>query len=125
MLEKIEKRPKGVIAYYSGTITADDLLEANRQFLKYLEEKSYSYQISDYSKVENVIPDKEALKQVARDDMAIFPNHNIKKIAIVTQSPLVYGYARMYEAYIHSIKAEYKIFENLEEAIAWAEASFE
>jgi len=56
------------------------------------------------------------MQYTAMRDVEAFKNSTVKKVAIVTDSPLIFRFARMYEAFTGESKAVTQIFKTLHEA---------
>ncbi|MBN2342380.1 MAG: hypothetical protein JXX29_18705 [Deltaproteobacteria bacterium] len=119
MLDKIEYREDGVLVVFSGVVTSEELVSANTEVLRHLAQSPYRYQIFAFLDVENFIVSAEEMRYVAMQDIAAFKEHPIQKVATVSKSQLVYGIARMYDAFSCHSTAETQIFEELEDAERW------
>lgn len=119
MLLEVKRLENGVFALFKGKITSKEIVEANDQLLALYAETPYSYQIIEFDDVEDFIVSSAEMRYVAIRDIEAFTNSNIGKVAIVCSSTLVYGMARMYDAYASESPAETQIFNTLDEALIW------
>ena len=119
MLEKIEILEDGVVAVFSGVVTTKELIESNDQLLSHLEKFQYRYQLVCFNDIEDFVISAEEMRQAALRDVRAFERNPVAKVAIVSDSKLIYGLARMYDAFAYESTAETEIFETLDEAEQW------
>lgn len=119
MLERFEIREDGIAAIFRGVVTSEELLDACNQFLSRLKEAPYRYQLMCFYDIEDFQVSAAEIRDIAWRDIAAFKQNPVEKIAIVSDSKLIYGLARMYEAFASDSTAETQIFERLNDAEQW------
>ena len=119
MLEKVENWKDGMIVVFRGVVTTQELVDSNDQLLSQLKKHPYKYQLVCFFDIDDFIVSTSELMQVAQRDVAAFKVNPVEKVAIVCDSPLIYGVARMYDAFAFGSNAETQIFETLDAAEIW------
>ena len=119
MIDKIERRGKGVYCFMSGLITSKEITELNDILIEMLKDDPYEFQFCHFYDIEDFVLSTYEMREAAHRDVRVFNEHPVKKVAIVSDSPLVFGMARMYESFAHKSSAETRVFKDLKEAEIW------
>jgi len=123
MIEQITFNNHGVTAIFSGVITSQEIYDANTEILTHPDFPSLSYQLCIFQNVSDFkISTNEMMLVAQRDADASKINANVK-VAIVTDSSLVYGLGRMYEAFADESNWQTEIFWKIEEAHDWLKST--
>jgi hypothetical protein len=121
VIEQITFNNHGVTAIFSGIITSQEIYDANTEILNHPDFLSLRYQLCIFQNVNDFqISTHEMMLTAQRDIEASKTNKNVK-VAIVTDSTLVYGLGRMYDAFADESDWQTEIFWKIEEARDWLE----
>jgi hypothetical protein len=121
MIEQVTFNNHGVTAIFSGVITSQEIYDANTEILSHPDFPSLRYQLCIFQNVSDFqISTHELMLTAQRDIEASKTNKNVK-VAIVTDSTLVYGLGRMYDAFADESDWQTEIFWKIEEAYDWLE----
>ena len=110
----------GVVVKGSGFVTWKDIYHANETLYDTADKiKSIYYQIADFSNVTGTDITSEQVKILAEQDArAAKVNPNLI-VAVVGADDLVYGLARMWEAYAGEVSFETGVFRDIDAARQW------
>ncbi|MFA5261003.1 MAG: hypothetical protein WC450_07245 [Candidatus Omnitrophota bacterium] len=109
----------GLIVNGSGTITGQDIIDFNNALYSGTDPTQIKYQLCDFTKVEKIEVSNDQIQTLAEQDRAGIEKHPHQLIAIVGEKKLVYGLARMWEAYTEPIKSQRGVFKTRMEARRW------
>lgn len=119
MIDKIEFNGRGVTLVFTGVITSQEIYDANTSIITHPEFTSLRYQLCIFHSVKDFqLSTAEVMSTAHRDVKAAKLNADVK-VAIVTDSTLVYGLGRMYDAFSDESPWETEIFWKVEEAHEW------
>jgi hypothetical protein len=119
MIEQITFNNHGVTAIFSGVITSQEIYDANTEILSHPDFPSLRYQLCIFQNVSDFrLSAYEIMLTAQRDIEASKTNKNVK-VAIVSDSTLVYGLGRMYDAFADESDWQTEIFWKIEEAYDW------
>ncbi len=119
MIEKIEFNDRGVTLVFTDVITSQEIFDANTSIITHPDFTSLRYQLCIFHTVKDFqLSTAEMLSTAQRDIQAAKQNADVR-VAIVTDSTLVYGLGRMYEAFSDESPWETAIFWTIEEAREW------
>ena len=106
-----------------GLMTDEDVIEANNTIYA-SEEKiaQLKYQLCDYTKVDKFEISNFELRRIASQDEKAATLNPDMLVAIVSVQDLMFGLARMWEAYAGETPFETAVFREWEEAKAWIQA---
>lgn len=121
MIDHIEFDDHGVTVVFSGIITSQEIHDANTQILSHPNFPSLKFQLCIFQSVDDFQISTVQIMHVAHRDIDASKINPDVKVAIVTDSSLVYGLGRMYEAFCNESEWQTEIFWKLEEAKAWLE----
>jgi len=119
MIEKIEFENSRVTVLLSGTVDADDLLDAMKRIRSHHDFSSICQELwktAPDTKFDVVGEDLMRVVSHARSEPA--PNPALK-IAMVAGSSLAFGIGRMYEAYLGEATWQFSVFSCLSAAEDW------
>ena len=121
MLKGIEYDENGVTLSFHGQITSREILDANTEIINHPGFAASKYQLWVCMPVDDfLLSTNDIQKLTDQDHQAAIINPTLR-VAIVSDSPLVFGFGRMYEAFSQESPWEIMIFYNLEEAREWIE----
>ena len=119
---EVSWEPSGVVQRYSGVVSDEDVIAANREVYANPLLPAMKYQIVDFSTIEKLDVSNATVQAVAgMDERAAVLNPGVK-VAIITSAPFVRGMSNMY-ALSHRARGgswTTKSFEREEDARAWA-----
>ncbi len=119
MIKSIDYVEDGVRLAFEGKITSQEILDANMKIINHDGFASIRYQLWMFSSVEDFMLSTNDMMNLAEQDQAASEKNQNVKVAIVSDSPLVYGLGRMYEAFSGDNPWEIMIFYELKEAQEW------
>ena len=121
----IDEHNRLIVTTWHGEASDSELIEAIIEYQNKIKSHpdyvSYN-EILDLSKVEGVALTTDGLKQLGRTASKTDHKEVTTRLAIIVQSSLLYGLARMYEAYrnlIPSSNKEIRIFKDEQAATKW------
>ena len=110
---------KGILWEFHAELTDADLLESNLNLYESPRFMEINYELCDFTRVERISVSNEVIRKVAEmDEKASIRDPSIKA-AIVTDSPLLHGLARMYELTGFENHWEIQIFKDVISARKW------
>lgn len=112
---------KGVCCTYSGVLTNEDLIEADRQIMGHPDFKTFRYGIADFSAVDDFQIQSSGVMTTSSSDRAAAPSNPDFRVAIVASATVMKGFARMWELTGGADIWETKIFRDIASARAWLE----
>jgi hypothetical protein len=121
---KVSYREDGGVDFdEQGLMTGEDVIEANNTIYA-SEEKiaQLKYQLCDYTKVDKFEISNFELRRIASQDEKAATLNPDMLVAIVSVQDLMFGLARMWEAYAGETPFETAVFREREEAKAWIQA---
>lgn len=119
MIESIEFVDEGVRLFFRGIITSEELLEANNKVLQHQGFESCKYHLWIFDDVKDFIVSADEVRQFAESDRKESERNPTLKTGIVSESPLVFGIGRMYEAFYGDGPWQVMAFYQLDEAEKW------
>jgi hypothetical protein len=105
------------ITRFTGELTAEDLRQHAELMTRDPDYDPSLDSLADLTRLESLRFDSTDVGEVARAFRRINQGHD-RRVAIVADSPVAYGYARAYEAQ-HLAGDEIRIFRDPKEARAW------
>ncbi len=109
--------PKGMVVIQKGIIPFEETCSLCEAFNEHPDFMDFRYQLFIYDKVEDFTMSVSDVMHLAQlDTRASIKNPHIK-VAIVCDSPLIYGVGRMYDAYAADSQWETEVFYTLNEAL--------
>jgi len=121
MIENIEFNDHGATIIFSGVITSQEIYEANTAMLTHPDFASLRYQLCIFQNVSDFQLSTNEIMLTAQRDIEASKINTDVKVAIVTDSTLVYGMGRMYEAFADESNWQTEIFWKIEDAHNWLE----
>ena len=115
----ISDSEKGIHLELSGIITSGEILELNQSLFKNENFESWKYQLWHFVDLEDVVLSTNEVRCIAANDKVEFHRNRSMRIAIVSESRLMFGLSRMYEAFGGEGFWETRTFYKLEEAHKW------
>ncbi len=119
MIKTIEYLNDGVKLTFAGVITSKEVHDANNKILEHLKSSPYKYQLWLFQQVDDYIISAHDLREIAMQDIVASKMHPGIKVALVSESPLVFGFGRMYEVFVEESQWETMMFYDIEEAQKW------
>lgn len=119
MIESIEHGNKCVTVRLKGVITSQEIMEVNLELINHPDFSSLIYQLWIFHDVEEFLMSGIEVEEIASQDMDTVRINPDLKLAIVTDSSVVFGFGRMYEAFMSQTTWETMIFYKLDEAKKW------
>lgn len=112
--------PDGVRVIGEGTVSGEDLLEANAQMYSSPQEvKSCNFQIIDFTNVNTLnLSNNDVEKLIAQDSEASKLNPNLK-IAVVAKEDNIYSILKMWQSFTAHEAYKSAVFRKLEDAFEW------
>lgn len=108
---------------FSGIVTVEEMFEIGQDFKRHLQLMELEYILMWFTDVENMLIDTPEIKKLAELDQAASEGGGAIRFAVATDSPLVFGVARMWKSYYGSGPWELKVFDDLDEARGWVHES--
>ncbi len=113
----------GVLHIGTGTVTGQDVFESkNFTFSSQERVRQYRYGLIDYSQVNDLNVSSKELEAVAALDKKVATIVPGAFVAIVAEKDVVFGLARMWEAYMHGAGWETHVFRSRTQAEDWIKA---
>lgn len=109
----------GVEIELTGVVTSEDLLSLSAEMYNHPNMEHFRYQLWHMDGVDDLLISAQQMREVARQDMETAVAFPRMKVAIVSNSSLVYGMGRMYEAFCDGSGWETMVFHDLDEARRW------
>lgn len=119
MIDSIEFINNGAILRLSGEVTSAEIYEVNTKIFQHHGFESLRYQLWIFSSITDFIMSAEELRKTAKRDREMSEKNPAHKVAVVCASPLVFGMARMYEAFYGDGPWEIMIFYDQAKADEW------
>ena len=119
MIKEIEYKKDGVRLTFYGRITSKEIMDSNTELINHPGFESFSYQLWVFEPVEDFVLSSRELQKLAEQDQKASERNSKIKVAIFSNSPLVFGLGRMYEAFYGKGPWEVMVFYNLDEAEEW------
>ena len=109
----------GAVIIGSGTVTGDELRRCNDQMYAPDRIHKLCYQLCDFREITNFEVSSDDVRNIAnQDNVAATQNPDIT-IAIVANRSVIYGMARMWQAFLDEVSFNNHVFRTMEEARAW------
>lgn len=115
---RIDRIRECVFSNASGFLTDEDLLGHQRRLMRDADFRSHLNQLWDLHDLDRIDISANAIRTLARNN----PFGNGSRRALVVDSPLSYGLARMFQVYADESPDEVEIFKDHGTAIDWLEA---
>ena len=112
MIKAIEYAKEGVELSFTEVITSKEIYDANTEIIEHLKSSPYKYQLWLFQKVDDFKISAQELENTALRNIEASKTHPGIKVAIVSDSPLVFGIGRMYEAY-YKVNANERYWETM------------
>jgi SpoIIAA-like len=110
---QIEPQLECIFVTLQGTVTDEDLIEAQRRmFSEELFQGRYA-RLIDATNVTRLLVTAGMVRAVSKAAV----ERGVRKAALVASSDVMYGMMRMYEGY--ASEAECQVFRNTDEALGW------
>jgi len=110
----------GVVLKFSGILSWKDIHDANEKIYATSEKiRSIHYQIADFTDVERTDITSAQVRKLAEQDANAARINPDMILAIVGSDDLIYGLARMWEAYASDASFEKAVFRYLDDAKKW------
>jgi hypothetical protein len=119
MIKSIEYRGNGVHVVVCGRVTSDEMISANSEIIEHPDFEKLRYQLWLMEDIEDFILSSRDIISLAQQDRCASDKNPRMRVALVSDSPLVFGYCRMYEAYYSGGPWDTMVFHRKEEAEAW------
>ncbi len=109
----------GAVLIGSGTVTGDELCRCNDRMYDPDQIHKLRYQLCDFRQITNFEVSSDDVRRIAnQDNVAATQNPDIT-MAIVANRRIVYGMARMWQAYTDEASFNSHVFRTMVEARAW------
>ena len=110
----------GILCKGKGDITGIEIIDANKKIYKTPESiGEIKYQIVDFSDIESVEVSSPDIQKIAAQDAFAAKINPRMLIAVVGQDDIVFGLARMWQAYMDQPSFKTQIFRTIAEAEKW------
>lgn len=110
----------GILVTGSGRVTGAELIEVEKQMYKTeAATKNIAYRLCDFTKLENLDISADEMRIVARLDSEASALNPKMLIAVAGDSDVVYGMARMWQAYVDENGDRNQVFRTMESATQW------
>ncbi len=121
---KISYRDDGGVEYEGwGLMTGEDVIDANNKtYANQQKLAQLRYQLCDYTKVDKFEISVAELRRIASQDEKAARQNPGMLVALVSTQDIMFGLARMWEAYADEAPFETAVFREREEAEAWIQA---
>lgn len=123
MIEAIEYVKDGVEVSLTGVITSKEILDAGAEIRKRDEFVSRKHALWIFQSVEDIEISTNEIRRMAELDVEAAKVNPGIKVGIVSDTALVFGLSRMYEAYAGESQWETQVFYTLEDAQEWVASS--
>lgn len=111
----------GVEIRYQGRTTGPEILEAKRRFFSHRFSGPARFALCDFSGSEEFDVSPADVQRIIDQDRAAVTTHPALAEAVVAQTPVAYGLARMWEMRIEDDRPRTAVLRTREEAITWLE----
>lgn len=122
---EIQWEKHGVLWKCTGELTDANLRHFNQTFYKDPRFDEMRYQLCDFLGVTKVGITIACVREAVRQDTEASKRNPHVKVALVTDSQLLFGLSRMYEQIGYESKWETGIFSTVAEGRAWVNATLE
>ena len=119
MIDAKEYTKDGSRFTLSGVITSKEIMELNAELYKQWDFLSYKYQLWIFNRVEDFLLSSDEIRLLATQDKNTSREKTEIKVAFVSESPLVFGLCRMYEAFYGNGPWMHMVFKSLKDAEKW------
>lgn len=119
MIDSIEFKDDGVKIILHCTITSKEIMDINTKLYQHNGFESCRYQLWIFKSVKDVVMSASEIQQIAECDKKESKRNSNIKIAIVSDSPLMFGMGRMYEAFYGKGPWKTMVFYDLDKAEQW------
>lgn len=116
---------RGSLWIYTGYVSGDELVASNETFLNDERSDRARYQIIDMSQITGVEDSPATMKMLAASDFGAGTYLRNMRVALVATLPTMRALISEYQRLLNSLNCrwETRLFDNVEEARAWALAS--
>lgn len=117
MIKSKRTTRNGYEVFFTGTITSDEMFEIGSDFKQHPDFTSLDYVLMSFKDINNMLIPNEEVEQLARRDILASVINPSIRFTVATDSPLVFGLARMWEAYYSGGPWEAMVFNDFDEAL--------
>ena len=119
---EVSWEPLGAVFRFSGVVSDEDVIAANREVYANPLLPAMKYQIVDFSLVEKINVSSATVRELASFDLRAAEINPDVKVAVITSAPLTRGLSNVYALTHESMGGRWavQIFEREEDARAWA-----
>ena len=119
MIRSRAVRDSGYEAEFTGLVTSAEMFEIGEDFRRQPDFGNLRYVLLIFTEIEDMILETAEVKRLAELDRRLSQQNPDLLFAIATDSPLVFGLARMWEAYYGDGPWQPRIFKTIAEARQW------
>ena len=109
----------GAVLIGSGTVTGDELRHCNDQMYAPDRIHRLRYQLCDFREITDFEVSSDELRSIAQQDNAAATQNPDITIAIVANRRVIYGMARMWQAFVDEASFNTHVFRTMDEAQVW------
>ncbi len=122
MFESIEFDNNRVTLIYSGTVTFEEIIDANKRIINHPFFPKIDQQLWLFKSIEKFNVDVNKIERIIATAINKTATHENLKIAIVSKSDLAFGLGRMYEALSENTPWQTMVFRTIDKAEEWLNA---
>lgn len=119
MIESSHIDDNGVRVVFTGLVTSKELFDTASHLYDHPGFGNWKYQLWIFHSVSDIVISVEEIRQLAERNKVESLRNPGEKIAIVSDSPLAFGLARVYEGFYGDGPWQTVVFYEIDKAEAW------
>ena len=123
MIKSQEVHENGFEVIFSGIVTSQEMFDVGDAFKSHKNFPNFNYILMWFTDVENMLIDTNEIRRLAHLDKEASVKNPQLNFAVATDSPLVFGLARMWEAFYGNGPWKPMVFNEIEKARRFAYAT--
>ena len=112
----------GYEVVFEGVVSSQEMFEIGEDFKNQPDFEKFTYILMHFTAIENMLIDTAELMDLAHLDRQASQRNPNLQFAVAAESPLVFGLARMWEAFYGEGPWQPRVFSTLAEARQWVAA---
>lgn len=119
MIDPLVFKNDWVRAGFFGKVTSKEIIDINNELMEHPQFKTNRKSLWRFHDIEDIVISTNEIRMLAEDDRVKSEENPDRRLAIVSDSSLVFGLCRMYEAFYRGGPWKVEVFYDLEEAEEW------
>ncbi len=117
---RIDRESATVLYRSEGDVAEEDMIKISRAVVQ---DPEYEAGMNGIVDLRSVSPDlnisADGLRELSEFNRVLSVHHNRTRMAIVADTDLMYGFARMLQTYSDDLPSDYSVFRDMAEACDW------